>query len=407
MTVLKGLSRAGYECYLVGGCVRDLLLGLEPKDFDVATSASPEEVKKVFRNARIIGRRFKLVHIRFGREIIEVATYRGGQSAKAVSHTEMRVSDEGRLLADNIYGSRDEDAMRRDLSANALYYDPIHGEVLDYNEGLQDIRQGRLRVIGDPGLRFREDPVRMLRVVRFAAKLGFEIDHDAIDAVHDHCELLANVPPARLFDEVLKLFHTGSAVTTFEKLRQHGLFKYLFPATDKRLGSEEDGFPRTFLPIALENTDHRIQQGKPVTPAFLYAVLLWEPFRAHKEDALAQGGNEYDCIQVAADAAIASQLASVAIPRRYTTQVREIWVMQYFFDRRRSRQVHRLLENRRFRAGYDFLLLRAEIGQASNDIADWWTRIQEVDDAERRNMLNSIPGKPKRRRRPRTRKRDS
>lgn len=399
MTVLKGLKQQGYDSYLVGGCVRDLLLGLEPKDFDVSTNASPEQVRKVFRNARVIGRRFKIVHVRFGREVIEVATYRGAPASSHKDETTHRIGEAGRLLADNIYGTRDEDAIRRDLSVNALYYDPANDELLDYHAGLADLKKGVLRVIGDPAERYREDPVRMLRVVRFAAKLGFEIDPESSAALDQHVELLTNVPAARLFDEVLKLFHSGSAITTFEKLRRHGLFMYLFPATDVLLNSEEEGYPRTFLPLALKNTDRRIQQGKPVIPAFLYAVLLWEPFRQYKELAMQQGVSEYDCIHQAADQAIVEQLSTVAIPRRFTAQMREIWVMQFFFDQRKSRHVSRLLENRKFRAGYDFLLLRESVGQASSQTADWWTRIQDVDENERQKMIRSLAGNTNKRRR--------
>ena len=399
MTVLKGLKQKGYDSYLVGGCVRDLLLGLEPKDFDVSTNASPEQVRRVFRNARVIGRRFKIVHVRFGREVIEVATYRGAPASSNQDESTHRVGEEGRLLADNIYGTRDEDAIRRDLSVNALYYYPTSDEVLDYHDGLADIKQGLLRIIGDPSERYREDPVRMLRVVRFASKLGFEIDPSASVALDQHVDLLTNIPPARLFDEVLKLFHSGSAITTFEKLRQHGLFEYLFPATDHLLNTEEDGYPRTFLPLALKNTDKRIQQGKPVIPAFLYSVLLWEPFRQYKMAAMEQGSSEYDSIHQAADQAIVEQLSTVAIPRRFTAQMREIWVMQYFFDQRKSRHISRLLENRKFRAGYDFLLLRESVGQATRETADWWTRIQDVDENERTKMMRSLPGNSKKRRR--------
>ncbi len=399
MTVLKTLRQKGYDSYLVGGCVRDMLLGLEPKDFDVATNASPEQVRRAFRNGRIIGRRFKIVHVRFGREVIEVTTYRGAPEETHKDERTHRVGEEGRLLADNVYGTLDEDAMRRDLSVNALYYDPAADEVLDYHDGLADIKQGLLRVIGDPVDRYREDPVRMLRVVRFASKLGFKVEPSAAAAIDEHAGLLSNVPAARLFDEVLKLFHSGSAITTFEKLRQYGLFEYLFPATDQILDKEEEGYPRTFLPLALTNTDKRIRQGKPVIPAFLYAVLLWEPLRQYKEAAMQQGLNEYDSIQQAADQAIVEEIGTVAIPRRFTAQMREIWVMQYFFDQRRSRQAYRLLENRKFRAGYDFLLLRASVGQASQDTADWWTLIQEVDENERRKMLLSLSGNKKKRRR--------
>jgi poly(A) polymerase len=331
--------------------------------------------------------------------VIEVTTYRGAPAETHQDERIHRVGEEGRLLADNVYGTLDEDAMRRDLSVNALYYDPATDEVLDYHDGLSDIKNGLLRIIGNPAERYREDPVRMLRVVRFASKLGFEIDPTASIAIDRLAELLTNVPAARLFDEVLKLFHSGSAITTFEKLRQHGLFEYLFPATENILKSEEKGFPRTFLPLALKNTDKRIRQGKPVIPAFLYAVLLWEPMRQYKQEAMEQGLNEYDSIQQAADQAIVEEIGTVAIPRRFTAQMREIWVMQYFFDQRKSRQVYRLLENRKFRAGYDFMLLRESVGQASPEVADWWTRIQDVDDNERRNMLNSLSGNSKKRRR--------
>ena len=328
-----------------------------------------------------------------------------------------RVGDEGRLLADNVYGTLDEDAMRRDLSANALYYDPLNGDVLDYHHGLEDIRQGVLRIIGDPSTRLREDPVRMIRTIRFAAKLGFEIDPLAVKEITRHVELLTNVPPARLFEEVLKLFHSGSAIDTFEKLRQFGLFRYLFPQTDKILESEEEGYPRTFLPLALKNTDKRIQQGKPVIPAFLYAVLLWEPFRAYRDQAMQEGASAYDSIHPAADQVILEQLASVAIPRRFTAQVREIWTMQFFFDQRKSRQVYRLLENRKFRAGYDFLCIRAQAGEQVSDgdltrDCQWWTDLQKQSAEQQKNALFSTArksgsGKPKRKRRSPAKKKKS
>jgi len=407
MMVLKVLRQKGYDSYLVGGCVRDMLLGLEPKDFDVATNARPEQVRHAFRNGRIIGRRFKIVHVRFGREVIEVTTYRGAPAKTHQDERTHRIGEEGRLLADNIYGNLDEDAMRRDLTVNALYYDPAKDELLDYHDGLADIKQGLLRVIGDPVERYREDPVRMLRVVRFASKLGFEIESSASEAIGQHASLLTNVPAARLFDEVLKLFHSGSAITTFEKLRRYGLFEYLFPATDHILDKEEAGYPRTFLPLALMNTDKRIRQGKPVIPSFLYAVLLWEPLRQFKKAAMRQGLSEYDSIQQAADQTIVEEISTVAIPRRFTAQMREIWVMQYFFDQRQSRQVYRLLENRKFRAGYDFMLLRASVGQAGQDEAEWWTQIQEVDEDERRKMLMSLSGSSKKRRRRKKKKSSS
>lgn len=390
LTVLKGLSKHGYDSYLVGGCVRDLLLGVEPKDFDVVTNASPEDIHNIFRSARIIGRRFRLVHVRFGRDIIEVATYRG--------HPGSQLSEEGRLLSDNVYGSRDEDAVRRDLPVNAMYYDPAASEVLDYHNALADIEAGILRTIGDPVVRFREDPVRMLRVVRFSAKLGFQIEKQTASAINDLAQLLEDVPPARLFEEVLKLFHSGSAVTTFERLRQHDLFAYLFPATEEILATLDHDFPRTFLPLALENTDRRIAVGKPVIPAFLFAVLLWEPYYQQMQAYMHQGIGEYESIHMAANVVIEQQIRTVAIPKRFTAQVREIWEMQYFFDKQRKRQVYRLLENRKFRAGYDFLLLRASVGQAVQETADWWTRLQEEDEVGRRRMINDLAGGTSRRR---------
>jgi poly(A) polymerase len=397
LTVLKNLRRHGYDSYLVGGCVRDLLLGLEPKDFDVATNASPEEIRAIFRSARIIGRRFRLVHVRFGREVIEVATYRG--------HPGSKVNDEGRLLSDNVYGTRDEDAARRDLPVNALYYDPAENEVLDYHHALDDINAGMLRTIGEPAVRFREDPVRMLRVIRFSAKLGFQIEAQTAAAIDELAYLLEDVPPARLFEEVLKLFHSGSAVTTFERLRQHDLFGYLFPDTEAVLATLDHDFPRTFLPLALKNTDKRIAAGKPVIPSFLFAVLLWEPYHKQRQVYIQQNIGDYESIHMAANDVIEQQIRTVAIPRRFTAQVREIWEMQYFFDMRRKRQAYRLIDNRKFRAGYDFLLLRASVGQAEQVIADWWTRLQDQDEAGRRQTINQLSGGASRRRkrRPRTR----
>ena len=397
LTVLKGLHKHGYDSYLVGGCVRDLLLGVEPKDFDVVTNAGPEEIRDIFRSARIIGRRFRLVHVRFGREIIEVATYRG--------HPGNQLTEDGRLLSDNVYGTRDEDAARRDLPVNAMYYDPASGDVLDYHDAMSDIKAGVLRTIGDPHTRFREDPVRMLRVVRFSAKLGFQVEGQVAAAISELAGLISDVPPARLFEEVLKLFHSGSAVTTFERLRQYNLFEQLFPATNDVLATLDHEFPRTFLPQALDNTDKRIATGKPVIPAFLFAVLLWEPYYRQQSEYTQQGVGEYESIHMAANVVIEEQVRTVAVPKRFTAQVREIWEMQYFFDKQRKRQVYRLLENRKFRAGYDFLLLRASIGQASTDCADWWTALQEQDEAGKREMINQLAGgKARRRKRRRPRK---
>jgi poly(A) polymerase len=289
LKVLYGLKEAGYQSFLVGGGVRDLLLGREPKDFDVGTDATPEEIRNLFRSCRLIGRRFRLAHVRFGREVIEVATFRARHDEQSGEGSDSAHSEEGRILRDNVFGSLEEDAWRRDFTVNALYYDIKNFSVVDYVGGLDDLKAGTLKLIGDPEQRYREDPVRMLRAVRFAAKLGFRIHPDTEEPMHDLGQLLEDIPSARLFEEVLKLFLGGCALTTFELLRHYDLFRYLFPMTDEALSHEEEGFPITFVARALENTDNRLAENKPVTPAFLYAALLWEPVRLRTQELIEQG----------------------------------------------------------------------------------------------------------------------
>lgn len=402
LKVLYRLSKAGYEAYLVGGGVRDLLLGREPKDFDVATDASPEEVRKLFRNCRLIGRRFRLAHVHFGRDIIEVATFRA-------AHDEDRegvVNENGMLVRDNVYGSLEEDAWRRDLSVNALYYNIRDFSVVDYTGGMADLKAGRLRIIGDPHERFREDPVRMLRVVRFAAKLGFRIEPECEQAIRELGYLLEEVSNARLFDETLKLFLAGSGVATYELLRHYYLFGHLFPETDGCLGEEENNFPHTLLLHALENTDRRIIEGRPVTPAFLYAALLWEPVRREAELFTARNMPPIQAVQLAGDAVLQRQVKRVMVPKRFSLQSREIWEWQERLKRNGGKRAMSMLEHPRFRAAYDFLLLRAQSGEPVEELANWWTTFQQSDEGQRGSMLrNSGGGKPKRRRRRSPRKR--
>jgi poly(A) polymerase len=375
LKVLYRLKNAGFHAHLVGGGVRDLLLGREPKDFDVATDARPEQVREVFRNCRLIGRRFRLAHVHFGREIIEVATFRsrhdgGGEGSQ---------NEEGMLLRDNVYGSIEDDALRRDFSVNALYYNIDDFSVIDYADGMQDLQAGVLRLLGDPEERYREDPVRMLRAARFAAKLGFILDPATETPIGALASMLSAVPPARLFEEVLKLFLGGTAVASFEKLRHFGLFGELFPQTEQALAREEHAFPLTLVLKGLENTDARVAEGKPVTPAFLFAVLLWEPVRLRAQALQAGGLAESPALVQASAEIIDAQCGTVAIPRRFSTPMREIWTMQPRFGFTAGKRVQRTLTHPRFRAAYDFLLLRSAAGEADPEQAAWWTRRQEED----------------------------
>jgi poly(A) polymerase len=383
LKVLYRLQKSGFDAYLVGGCVRDLLLGREPKDFDVVTNADPDQVRKVFRNCRLIGRRFRLAHVHFGREIIEVATFRGAgdqQTDKPV------LNHEGRLLRDNVYGTIEEDVWRRDFTVNALYYNIKDFSVVDYTGGMTDHKAGTLRLIGDPETRFREDPVRMLRAVRFAIKLGFKLDPVCEQAIHHVVDLLSSIPAARLYDETLKLFLSGYALQTFEMLRHYGLFQVLFPETENSLAIEEEGFPRLFLIKALENSDNRIAEGKTVTAYFLLAAFLWEPVAIKAKTKMEKSELEYLAYQEAINEVLARQIKTTAMPRHISTAMREVWSMQPKFNARIGSKPSRLLMHPRFRAAYDFLLLRAETGGANPEVAEWWTRYQHADENEQRKM---------------------
>lgn len=423
LKVLHRLKDAGYASLLVGGCVRDLMLGREPKDFDVVTDARPEEIRKLFHSARIIGRRFRLVHVRAGRDIIEVATFRAkppgpvmewdepddsadepGDNVDEHEQAPARAATKPRDVAgDNVFGTQEEDALRRDFTINALYYDIRDRSVIDYVSGVEDLRAGVIRVIGDPATRYREDPVRMLRAIRFAAKLSLRLEPATAAPVRDLARLLADVPAARMFEEVLKLFHGGYAAETYELLRQHGLFRYLFPLTDECMSGEQGSFPSMLVPRALANTDARINEGKPVTPAFLFAAMLWEPVRQRMQADIGRGRPYLEALTRAADAVLAAQLKHVSIPRRFSVPMREIWEMQQRLEFRAGTRAFKLVTHPRFRAAYDFLLLCAETGGADPQLAQWWTEFQQRDDAGRKDMVVALtpptPGKSRGKRR--------
>lgn len=404
--VLYRLREAGFRGCLVGGGVRDLLLGREPKDFDVATDARPEQVYKLFRNCRLIGRRFRLAHVQFEREIVEVATFRGrGEDGEDATGPSIERATSGRILSDNVYGSIEEDAWRRDFTVNALYYDIDKFVVLDYVGGMADLKAGVIRLIGDPAQRYQEDPVRLLRAVRFAAKLGFRFDPATEAPLHRLGHLLEQIPSARLFDEVLKLFLSGSAIQTFELLRHYRLFGCLFPATERCLSHQQAHYPKTLLTRALADTDRRLAEGKPINPAFLFAALLWEPLQERMRELRAKELDEGEALQTAADDAIQNQLRHTALPRRYSLPMREIWEMQQRLATTSGKRPLRVLGHPRFRAAYDFLLLRADADEQAKLLADWWTQFLALDEAGRlqatQPATGAKKGKPRRRRKPR------
>ncbi len=387
--ILSALTKAGYEAYLVGGGVRDLLLGYQPKDFDIATSATPEQVKQVLPSTRIIGRRFRLAHVHFGREYFEVATFRAPHD----DTDKGQVGDHGRIIHDNVYGTVVEDAFRRDFSINALFYDLETGEVLDFVGGMDDLKKLQLRMIGDPVVRYPEDPVRMIRAVRFAAKLNLSIEPASEASIQELSSLLGNISPARLFDEVLKLFHGGMAIKTLELLRVYNLFEYLFPQAEKSLiddAASGDGSYTKLVHAALNNTDKRIRAGKPVTPAFLFAVMLWKQVRDGSEMYRELGNPALQSVHLAATDAFAEQVKCISVPRRFSNMTREIWTMQGRFQFKNTRRALNFLGNRRFRAAYDFMCLRASAGEILPDDCEWWTLIQEVNEQEKIAMCQAF-----------------
>ena len=460
LRVLYRLKEAGFQAFLVGGCVRDLIIGRHPKDFDVATDALPDEVRRLFRNCRLVGRRFRLAHVVYGRDVIEVATFRaasapppsedpvptrdedeaellseavdadeagdeddeddeGGDDADAFAPAPTSVAsvhrvqdDHGRLLRDNVYGTIDEDVWRRDFTVNALYYNIADFSIWDYVDGLADIHAKRLRLIGDVETRYREDPVRMLRAARFEAKLGFSLDADGAAPIPQLRQLLAGVPPARLFDETAKLFLGGHGAESYRVLRARGLFGVLFPAAERYLLQHPGSLVEALLVQGLRNTDSRVAEDKPVTPTFLFALLLYGPIAAAIESLPQQRWHEPQAILEACDLALREAQQRVSIPRRIALGVREMYALQPRLEGQRGRRSLRLLEQPRFRAAFDLLALRAHVGMAPAEIAEWWTRLQAVNPEEREQMVAAVPqggaageasGAPRRRRRRRSR----
>ena len=405
------LQQAGFDAFLVGGAVRDLLLGIRPKDFDVATNAKPAEVKEIFRRARIIGRRFQIVHVPFGPNIVEVSTFRALISQKDTQHLKpkerLRHADsavqhhiadaQGRILRDNVWGKQDEDAARRDFTVNALYYDPNTQCIHDYHGGLKDLQQKALRMIGNPEVRYREDPVRMLRVVRFAAKLGFSIDSATQRPIREMATLINDVPSARLFDEMLKLLLSGHAWACLTQLRSEGLHHGLLPLLDVVL---EQPMGEKFIQLALSQTDNRIRTDRSVSPGFLFASLLWHQVLEKWEIYKAQGESSFPALQQAISVVLDSQTEKLAIHRRFTSDMREIMALQPRFEKLSGQAPLRLFENPRFRAAYDFFLLRCESGELPSELGQWWTTFTSVDAEERKNMLLAlVPLKAKKKRR--------
>jgi poly(A) polymerase len=431
LRVLYRLREGGYQAFLVGGCLRDLLLGVEPKDFDVATSARPEEVKRLFRNCRLIGRRFRLAHVFFGHEIIEVATFRAASApsqgeeteddpdilpevgasednpeAEAASDEERereaqadergeapidRVLDEGgRILRDNSYGSVEEDVWRRDFTCNALYYNIEDFSLWDYVGAMEDVRARRLRLIGNAAQRYREDPVRMLRAARFEAKLGFTLDADTETGIATLRGALMQVPAARLFDETLKLFLTGHGVRSLEVLRRRGLLEVLYPGVDRFLREHPDSLVEKLLVAGLANTDARVMAGKSVTPTFLFTLLLYGPIAGYIEKQPPEQWSDVGTILDGCDHALREALQRVMIPKRFSLGVRDMFALQPQLENPRSRRVLRLIEQPRFRAGYDLLLLRAEVGMAPRDVAEWWTALQAASPQQRHEMAQAL-----------------
>src|SRR5450830_556355 len=380
--VTSSLQEAGFEAFVVGGAVRDLLLGVKPKDFDIATNATPEEVKRLFRRAFIIGRRFQIVHVMFGQDLLEVTTFRGTATANAPK------DEHGRVLRDNTFGTQAEDAERRDFTINAMYYNPATQQVLDYHGGMRDIRARTLRIIGQPEARFREDPVRMLRVVRFAAKLKFDIEPSTAAPIAVMAPLIDNVPAARVFDEMLKLLMSGHALACLQQLRKEGLHHGLLPLLDVVL-EQPLGFK--FVTLALANTDARIKQGKPVSPGFLFASLLWHQVLERRRAYQAAGEYPIPALHLAADDVLNAQTEKLALQRKIASDMRDIWAMQPRFERRTGKAPYKLLEHLRLRAGYDFLLLRCASGEIDAELGDWWTAFMEGDAPQREALLARKP----------------
>ena len=406
LKVLYRLKKSEHAAYLVGGGVRDLLLDRHPKDFDIATDALPESIGGLFRNSRMIGRRFRLVHVHFGRDIIEVATFRGHEGDVEEEGANDRDIKNGMLIRDNIFGTIEEDAWRRDFTINSLYYNIHDFSVVDYTGGLEDLQNKLIRIIGDPHQRYQEDPVRMLRAARFAAKLEFNIEASTAAPIAELADRIAHGPPARLFEEVLKLFLSDQSVATFKLLRKYNLFDKLFPFTATNLNAENSSSHDTedFIIQGLTNTEERIAQGKPVNPGFLFAIMLWRPMQDMVADYIERGARPLQAYQQAGTEILSQQTKVIALPKRFGTQIREIWSLQVRLGNRNGKRAYRMLTLPRFRAAYDFLLLRAQSNEPElQPLCDWWTEFQEVGDKERASMIKKV--QPVRRKAKKTRNR--
>ncbi|WP_216848981.1 polynucleotide adenylyltransferase PcnB [Kosakonia sacchari] len=409
LKVLYRLNKAGYDAYLVGGGVRDLLLGKKPKDFDVTTSATPDQVRKLFRNCRLVGRRFRLAHVMFGPEIIEVATFRGHHDEQQTDRTISQRGQNGMLLRDNIFGSIEEDAQRRDFTINSLYYSIADFTVRDYVGGMRDLEEGVIRLIGNPETRYREDPVRMLRAVRFAAKLNMRISEETAEPIPRLATLINDVPPARLFEESLKLLQAGYGYETYRLLREYGLFQPLFPSITRYFTEKGDSPMERIIDQVLKNTDNRIRNDMRVNPAFLFAAMFWYPLLENAQRITQEGGLAYyDAFALAMNDVLDEACRSLAIPKRITTLIRDIWQLQLRMSRRQGKRSWKLMEHPKFRAAYDLLALRAE---AENNgelqrLAKWWGEFQVSAPPAQKDMLNDLgdePAERRRHRRPRKR----
>ena len=386
LKVIEVLQHAGYEAYLVGGGIRDLLLRKHPKDFDVATNAKPVEVQKLFKRSRLIGRRFQIVHVRIGAEIIEVTTFRGSTSDSKLR----RANAAGMLIRDNVFGSVEDDAVRRDFTMNALYYDPSNHQVLDFVGGYDDLEDGIVRIIGDPETRYREDPVRMLRAIRFTGKLGLSLEDGTSEPIRRLNFLLRDVSASRLFDEILKLLQAGYGRVTFSHLLGHSLLEPLFPNTFDLLESSDHAHYRKLIDLALSSTDTRLAEGRSVTPAFLYAALHWPQVHNRWQGLATEGHGRTQSLAIASSETLDLNQQFIAIPKRFCTTIREIWDLQVKLEKRHGRRPDSTLEHPRFRAGFDFLLLRERSGEIVAGLGEWWASYQVADESRRREMVASV-----------------
>ncbi|MEA9391827.1 polynucleotide adenylyltransferase PcnB [Acerihabitans sp. TG2] len=410
LKVLYRLNKAGYESYLVGGGVRDLLLGRKPKDFDITTNATPEQMRKLFRNCRLVGRRFRLAHVMFGPEIIEVATFRGNHLTQVVDDNVPVAALQGQngmLLRDNIFGSIEEDAQRRDFTINSLYYSVADFSVRDYTGGLRDLHDGIIRLIGDPETRYREDPVRMLRAVRFAAKMNMTVEAATAEPIPRLASLLHDIPAARLFEESLKLLQAGYGEPTYRLLCEYQLFQPMFPLISRNFTPDSDSFMECMITQVLKNTDQRIHSDMRVNPAFLFSAMLWYPLLEQAQKLAQEGGLAYfDAFSLALNDILDEQCRSLAIPKRLTTLMRDIWTLQLRLSRRQGKRAFKLMEHPKFRAGYDLLALRGEVENNAElkRLTQWWGEFQVAAPPRQKNLLTTLGDeKPSRPRRPRRR----